>query len=47
MNAEAACRGEPASSLLQARFGEAVRRAESASSSPVQEELRSGDALGG
>ena len=48
MNAEAACRGEPASSsLLQARLGEAVRRAESASSSPVQEELRSGDALGG
>jgi hypothetical protein len=48
MNADAACRGEPASSsLLQARLGAAVRRAESASSSLLQGELRSGGALGG
>jgi hypothetical protein len=48
MNAEAVCRGEPASSnLLQARLGEAVRRAESASRSLLQGEMRSGDALGG
>jgi hypothetical protein len=48
MNAEAVCRGEPASSsLLQARLGAAVRRAESASRSLLQGEMRSGDALGG